>query len=327
MSSKSPSEESRLNGVRLSAIKYEQNVSMVVKMHGPTSALRSPEQAAKSERHEQLLAPHRERTLEAAERYGLDITPFRWPLSKLARDEASLKRLRELCLTVAEEAEAEMKYGPPAATATGDTAKLRKLGDILDGWVTAYVRAPRAELAKLPMLFGNDAIVTVIQREAGEPIREQLEELNELRLTLDNATDDELAEVVTVDPPRWAKASPPQTRTREDDLRQKVSGEASHLSMIVRHAAEAMEAKTPAAPEGGGGAARSTPGNGEPLTDTEAAVYAVIPEAPDAITGKEIAAKHGIGILQSTLTKHIIPKLKMKRGIVNRGAGYFRPPT
>ena len=116
------------------------------------------------------------------------------------------------------------------ATPDGEVAKLRKLGDILDGWATAYIRAPRAELAKLPMLFGNDKIVTVIQREAGEPMREQLEELNELRLTLDNATDDELAEIVTVDPPRWAKASPPMTRTRENDLRQKVAGIASHLS-------------------------------------------------------------------------------------------------
>ena len=157
------------------------------------------------------------------------------------------------------------------ATSIDDAAKLRKLGDILDGWTTAPIRAPSAELAKVPMLFGNDAFVTVMQREAGEPIREQLAKLNELRLTLDKATDNELAETVTVDPPRWAKASPPQTRTREDDLRQKVASIASHLSMIVRHAADATEAKTPAAPNPDRRTAAPSTGNGEPLTDTEAA--------------------------------------------------------
>ena len=78
------------------------------------------------------------------------------------------------------------------------------------------------------MLFGNDAIVTVMQREAGEPMRERIGEMNAMRKELES---DE-----------------PITPTRESDLRQKLTGEASHLAMIVRHAAAAMEAKTPAAP-------------------------------------------------------------------------------
>ena len=92
--------------------------------------------------------PHRKATLAAAKRFGFEIAPFAWKVAHLAEHPADCERLRELCqrvaveaeareledaelATVADQAEAE-KPGPPAATATGDAAKLRKLGDILD---------------------------------------------------------------------------------------------------------------------------------------------------------------------------------------------------
>lgn len=67
----------------------------------------------------------------------------------------------------------------------------------------------------------------------------------------------------------------------------------------------------------------------EPLTPTEQAVFDLIPESPEAIQGPQIIStlrKRSVPLNQSTLTKHIIPNLKSKRGIRNRqGAGYYRP--
>jgi hypothetical protein len=71
--------------------------------------------------------------------------------------------------------------------------------------------------------------------------------------------------------------------------------------------------------------------SGPPLTDTERAVLAVIPRSPRGCTGKEIiaalaAAADGTELQQSTLTRHIIPRLKKWHGVTNRPhAGYCRP--
>ncbi len=65
-----------------------------------------------------------------------------------------------------------------------------------------------------------------------------------------------------------------------------------------------------------------------PLTDSERRVLELIKGAPDGIMGPQIVAalsKEGIRLAQSTLTRHIIPKLKA-RGVKNRrGAGYYLP--
>lgn len=63
----------------------------------------------------------------------------------------------------------------------------------------------------------------------------------------------------------------------------------------------------------------------EPLTDTEQRVFDAIIAADGPIMGTAICQKTGIE--QSTLTGHIIPVLKAKRGVRNRrGAGYYLPP-
>ena len=62
----------------------------------------------------------------------------------------------------------------------------------------------------------------------------------------------------------------------------------------------------------------------EPLSDTEQAVFDLIVGLPKGkgITGKEICNKVS-GLGPSTLTRHIIPKIK-RRGVRNRrGVGYF----
>ncbi len=65
-----------------------------------------------------------------------------------------------------------------------------------------------------------------------------------------------------------------------------------------------------------------------PLTDSERRVLELIKGAPDGIMGPQIVAalsKEGFNLAQSTLTRHIIPKLKA-RGVENRrGAGYYLP--
>ncbi len=59
----------------------------------------------------------------------------------------------------------------------------------------------------------------------------------------------------------------------------------------------------------------------EPLSDTEEKVYRLICER-GPIQGDEICRETGME--QSTLTSHIIPALKAKRGVRNkRGAGYY----
>jgi hypothetical protein len=69
--------------------------------------------------------------------------------------------------------------------------------------------------------------------------------------------------------------------------------------------------------------------SGPPLTDTERAVLALIPRSPRARTGKELIAAlaaRGTDLQQSTLTRHIIPRLKKWHEVTNRsGAGYSRP--
>jgi hypothetical protein len=66
----------------------------------------------------------------------------------------------------------------------------------------------------------------------------------------------------------------------------------------------------------------------EPLTPTQQAVYDLIPVAPDAITGKQISSQCSLQVDPGTLTTHIIPALRERRGIQNRrGAGYYRPST
>jgi hypothetical protein len=63
-----------------------------------------------------------------------------------------------------------------------------------------------------------------------------------------------------------------------------------------------------------------------PLTEPEQEVLDLIAAQPAdrGITGKQISNRTGIG--QSTLTSHVIPKLKRWYGIKNRrGAGYYRP--
>lgn len=70
-----------------------------------------------------------------------------------------------------------------------------------------------------------------------------------------------------------------------------------------------------------------------PLTELEALVLEVIREQPpgQAITGKAIVAalaKRGVLIEQSTLTRHLLPKLKQDHGVRNRrGVGYFIQST
>lgn len=65
----------------------------------------------------------------------------------------------------------------------------------------------------------------------------------------------------------------------------------------------------------------------EPLTDTEREVRDIILKHPHGIDGQEICGAHG-AIELSTLTRHIIPKLKEKCGVKNRrGAGYYIPAT
>jgi chromosome segregation and condensation protein ScpB len=60
-----------------------------------------------------------------------------------------------------------------------------------------------------------------------------------------------------------------------------------------------------------------------PLTDREQSVYEYIC-SNGPVTGKQIC--NAVGCDQSTLTTHIIPALKEKRGILlKRGAGYYSP--
>jgi hypothetical protein len=68
-----------------------------------------------------------------------------------------------------------------------------------------------------------------------------------------------------------------------------------------------------------------------PLTDIEQRVLNIIKEHPKGIQGKGIihnVRKQGFPIAQSTLTRHIIPKLKQWYSVENRrGVGYFLPST
>ncbi len=71
-----------------------------------------------------------------------------------------------------------------------------------------------------------------------------------------------------------------------------------------------------------------------PLTDHEQKVLDLIKAQPPGkgITGPKILttlAKQGRILDQSTLTRHIIPKLKKWYGVGNAGGGrgYFIPPT
>jgi hypothetical protein len=60
-------------------------------------------------------------------------------------------------------------------------------------------------------------------------------------------------------------------------------------------------------------------------------VLGIIKAHPEGILGRRIIqelGKHGFPIQQSTLTTHIIPKLKKWYGVENRGGvGYFLPST
>jgi hypothetical protein len=74
---------------------------------------------------------------------------------------------------------------------------------------------------------------------------------------------------------------------------------------------------------------RSAPRQVEPLTEREQEVLELIPNTEEGgITGKEICevlGRRGIIIEQSTLTRHIIPKLKHWHGVRNRRTvGYYR---
>lgn len=67
-----------------------------------------------------------------------------------------------------------------------------------------------------------------------------------------------------------------------------------------------------------------------PLSETERRVFEIIDKQPDGegVTGPEIIEllrRQNFPIEQSTLTKHIIPKLKKARGVRNRrgGVGYY----
>lgn len=72
--------------------------------------------------------------------------------------------------------------------------------------------------------------------------------------------------------------------------------------------------------EGIGGADSPNP-KGDPLTDAEQQVYDVIMER-GPVQGPEIIRL--VGIEQSTLTRHVIPALKTKRGVRNkRSRGYY----
>jgi hypothetical protein len=66
-----------------------------------------------------------------------------------------------------------------------------------------------------------------------------------------------------------------------------------------------------------------------PLTELEEAVLQLVPRGHgDGISGKEIIAainKSRPSVGQSTLTTHIMPKLKKWYGVANRnGVGYYR---
>lgn len=67
----------------------------------------------------------------------------------------------------------------------------------------------------------------------------------------------------------------------------------------------------------------------QPLTDAERRVFNIIARQPvgTGIMGKRIVATlhaEGYSIGQSTLTKHIVPKLKQSHGVKNRrGVGYY----
>ncbi|MBN2293659.1 MAG: hypothetical protein JXM70_14615 [Pirellulales bacterium] len=63
---------------------------------------------------------------------------------------------------------------------------------------------------------------------------------------------------------------------------------------------------------------------GEMLSEREQDVYDVVIKSSEPLTAREIANRTGIN--ESTITRHVIPGLKKKRGLKNmKGRGYYIP--
>lgn len=169
------------------------------------------------------------------------------------------------------------------AACPGDVANLRKAGESLQ-WCRDYPENTTDRLTA-DALHAYNAYRALVDEYAGH-----LRELLKLVYQHLPAEGRNLRELPRVDAPLDAW---------DWDL---AAGELHHIEVA------ALTAATP---------------TGEPLTDTEQAVFDVI-RSKGPITGKKIC--NTVGTDQGTLTSRIIPVLKKRYGVKNkRGAGYYVP--